>query len=131
MDYLKQRKKSGRRVFSRIIVIALVGLLVVLIRPTWKIFEKSRESEKNLRQAETELAELESRKRKLADGIAYLKTDYGRDQEIRDKFGVVREGETMVVIVRNENEIRPTENAPEPAFFKKIWSGFLGILGLK
>jgi cell division protein FtsB len=117
--------------YSKVTIVALAILLLVLVRPTWRIFMKSLESKDNLEQAETELADLESRKHELVRDVAYLNTDHGRDQEIRSKFGVAREGETMVVIVRNDTEMKPAEPLPEPGFFRKIWSGFLGIFGVE
>lgn len=131
MEYLKQRQKTRSWLYSKVTVVGLAILLVLLIRPTWRIFMKSIESKNNLQQAESELADLEGRKHELVRDVAYLNTDHGRDQEIRSKFGVAREGETMVVIVRNDIEMGPAEPAPEPSFFKKIWSGFLGIFGVE
>lgn len=131
MDYLKPRQKKQRRWMSKIAIGGLVILLILLIKPTWKIFEKSRENAANLKRAETELAALETRRQELESEINYLKTESGRDQEIRNKFGVVRDGETMVVIVREENETKIDNNLPPPGFFKKTWSGFIGFFGLE
>lgn len=131
MEYLKQRQKTRSWLYSKVTVAALAILLLLLIRPTWRIFMKSIESKNNLQQAESELADLESRKHELVRDVAYLNTDHGRDQEIRSKFGVAREGETMVVIVRNDIEMGPVEPTSEPGFFRKIWSGFLGIFGVE
>ena len=135
MEYLKQRQKTRQKLTSKVTIVALAILLILLIKPTWKIFEKSRESKQNLDQAEVELQALENRKQELVSEIAYLDTDHGRDQEIRSKFGVAREGETMVVIVRNKEEMPAPVPTPEPGFFKKIWlgisSGFAGVFGLE
>ena len=129
MEYLKQRQKTGRRLYSKVAIVGLVILVALLIRPTWKIFEKSRESKANLRKAQTELAQLEARKHKLASDVAYLKTEHGRDQEIRNKFGVAKNGETMIVIVRNNGESKPMEAVAPPRFFRRVWSGFLSVFG--
>lgn len=130
MNYPKQRQKTGRRLYSKAAIVGLTVLIILLVRPTWKIFEKSRESKENLKKAQTELAQLETRERQLASDVAYLRTEHGRDQEIRDKFGVAKNGETMVVIVRDNNESEPVEVAARPNFFKRVWSGFISLLGL-
>lgn len=131
MDYLKQRQKTRGRLYSKVTIAGLVLLLALLVHPTWKIFMKSIESRRNLEKAQAELTELETRKQRLAGDVAYLNTEHGRDQEIRSKFGVVREGETMVVIVRNDPEPKPSEPAPEASFLARVRSGFLGIFGVE
>jgi len=131
MDFLKQRQKTRQKLTSKITILCLFILLFTLIQPTWKIFEKSRESRKNLKQAETELVSLETSKQKLARDIAYLNTDHGRDQEIRNKFALAREGETMVVIVRNGKGTKPVEPPLPQTFFQKTWSSFLQFFGLQ
>ncbi len=131
MEYLKQRQKTRSRLYSKVTIIGLVILLALLIRPTWRIFMKSIESKSNLAKAELELSDLETRKRELARDVAYLNTEHGRDQEIRSKFGVAREGETMVVIVRNDPEQTVSEPVSKRGFFGRVWSGFLGIFGVE
>ena len=116
--------------YSKISLAGLAILLIVLIHPTWKIFQKSLESKSNLKRAEAELSDLEARKERLEGDVAYLNTEHGRDQEIRNKFGVALQGETMVVIVRDQSEKGQTEAVPPPGFFGRIWSGFLGIFGI-
>lgn len=131
MNYPKQRPKTGRRFYSKAAIVGLAVLIVLLSRPTWKIFEKSRESKENLKKAQTELAQLEVRKRQLASDVAYLRTEHGRDQEIRDKFGVAKNGETMIVIVRdNNNEYEPIKVVARPNFFKRVWSSFISVFGM-
>ncbi len=131
MEYLKKRQKNRKRLYSKVTIFALVVLLGLMIRPTWSIFQKSFESKRNLQHAEAELAELDIRKKELAKDVSYLKSDYGRDQEIRDKFGVAKNGETMVVIVRNDKEAPPPPPPPEPTFLQKTWSRFLSVFGVE
>ncbi len=130
MEYLKKRQKARKRLYSKVSIFGLVLLLLVLVRPTWSIFKKSFESKKNLSVAQVELADLEVHKRQLEKNVAYLQSDYGRDQEIRDKFGMTKNGETMVVIVRNEKEAPPPP-PPEPTFWQKTKSRFLSVFGLE
>jgi cell division protein FtsB len=131
MDYLKRRQKNRQRLYSKITIAGLALLLLLLVKPTWNIFQKSVESKRNLRNAERELAELEQRKTELESDIAYLKSEHGRDQEIRDKFGLAKEGETMVVIVRSEEKPALAPEPEKPSLLRRAWSGFLSIFGLE
>lgn len=130
MDYLKKRQKSRKRLYSKVTIVGLVLVLLFLVSPTWKIIQKSRESKANLEHAREELAELETRRTSLARDVAYLNTDSGQDQEIRNKFGVAKDGETMVVIVRNEDQHEAKEAVPTAGFFSRIWTGFLSVFGI-
>lgn len=125
MDYLKQRQKIKRRLYSRTTRIILLILLLLLIRPTWNIYKKSKESEENLLKAKQELAYLESRQKEISQDIEYIKSEHGQDQEIRDKFGVVKEGETMVVLVKEKNTEPVNTEEPEKSWIKRTWSKFI------
>lgn len=131
MDFLKQRHKTRQRITSKITILCLAILLMILVRPTWKIFQKSLESKNNLSRAESELSKLESRKQELEASVSYIKTDYGRDQEIRSKFGVAKDGETMMVIVRDIPGLKEPEPIPSVNWFRRMWAGFLEIIGLE
>lgn len=127
MEYLKKRQKTRRRLYSKTTVIALAVLFLFLIRPTYNIYKKSQESKENLRQAQTELTTLEARKTELEKDLAYVRSQPGFDQEIRDKFGVAKKDETMIVIVRDQNEKKPIAPAPEPS----AWARFKLFFGLE
>lgn len=125
MEYLKRRQINRKRLYSKVTMLGLIVAIGLLVRPTWNIYQKSLTSKKNFEQAQVELATLEARKAQLQSDLSYIQSDYGRDQEIRNKFGVTKEHETMVVIVRNETEEKPVEIPEKRGFFKRIWSGFL------
>jgi|CXWK01.1.fsa_nt_gi cell division protein FtsB len=130
MEYLKKRQKNRKRLYSKVTIAGLLLVFLFLLHPTWKIFRKSMESKENLEQAQTELSELESRRTALARDVAYLETEGGRDQEIRNKFGVTKEGETMVVIVRKDRPAASLEPVSEPHVWERAWSGILSVFGI-
>ncbi len=127
MEYLKKRQKVRRRLYSKTTLVVLGVLFLFLIRPTWNIYQKSVETKTNLKEAETELQALETRKTELQRDISYIKSQPGFDQEIRDKFGVAKKDETMIVIVRDEAEKKPVPPPPPPTF----WSRFKAFFGIK
>ena len=127
MEYLKKRQKVRRRVYSKITAAGLIILFLLLIRPTWNIYQKSKEAKQNLREAEHELVTLEARRNELQRDLDYVKSEPGFDQEIRDKFGVAKKDETMIVIVRDE----PKEVVAAPAPKSSFWARFKGWFGLE
>jgi len=131
MEYLKRRQKARKRLYSKVTIGFLVIVVILLVRPTWNIYQKSREGKRNVIEARSELATLENRKKELERDLEYIKSEHGRDQEIRSKFGVAKEGETLVVIVRDEEKKPVFEPVPEPTFFERTWSRFQFIFGLE
>ncbi|HLP43713.1 MAG TPA: hypothetical protein VK145_00335 [Candidatus Nanoarchaeia archaeon] len=127
MEYLKKRQKVKRRLYSKITVAGLVILFLLLIRPTWSMYQKSQETKKNLREAERELSTLEMRKAELQRDLNYVKSEPGFDQEIRDKFGVAKKDETMIVIVRDEEKDVVPPPPPKPT----VWARFKSWFGLE
>jgi cell division protein FtsB len=131
MDYLKRKQTIRGRLYGKTVKIILVIILLVLIRPTWNIYKKSRESEANLKRAEQELNSLEQRKNELSKNLESIKSEEGRDEEIRGKLGVAKEGETVVVIVEDKKEPEPVVVPVKPSALSQAWSRVLSWFGVK
>jgi hypothetical protein len=130
VDYLRQRQTTKRRLYSRTVKILLLLVIVVLARPTWNMYKKSQESGGNLDRAREELAALEAREKTLLAELESIKGDRGMDAEIRAKFGVAREGESVLVIVEGKKEPEPPAPQEEPGVLSRAWSRFLGFFGV-
>ncbi len=57
----------------------------------------------NKKIAENKVAELQQKKEKLSSNIAKLKTDQGVEESIREKYGLAKEGEDVIVVVEDKN----------------------------
>lgn len=125
MDYLKRKQVIRKRLYGRTVRIILIIIIIFLIRPTWNIYKKSRESENNLKRAEQELMALELRKNELSKNLENIKSEEGRDEEIRSKLGVAKEGETVVVLVEKKEEPKPEVVVEKPSMFSRVWSAFI------
>ena len=62
------------------------------------------------------IAQLEQEKAKLSSDIAKLKTQTGVEESIRDKFGLVKEGEGVVMIIDDKSEPKAVDK-PAGGFF--------------
>ncbi len=131
MEYLKQKQVLRRRLYGKTVKIVLLVVIAFLIKPTWNIYKKSQESEQNLARAKEELAELEKREKELSAVLKSLQSEEGIDEEIREKFGVAKPGESVVVIVeeKEDSEEKIVENPP--GFLKRTWSRFVGWFGVE
>ncbi len=119
-----EHKRGIRRfLLSPVVLISLGAVFIFLVRATWSIYEKNRDSRTELGLAEERLARLQERQETLTRSIEKLQTESGVEAEIRNRFQMAKEGETEVVIV--EAPSAPT--SPEPlkvGFFQKILNFF-------
>ena len=105
----------------------LVLLAIVVILFTWNIVNltiKLLETYKNKNIEQQKISDLEARKAKLTEDIKKLGTDEGKEEAIRENFGMVKDGEDVVVIVDDKNSNDP-EKKPETSgiinFFKNLF----------
>lgn len=93
-----------KRVLGSPISLVVAGIvLVVLVKATWNISSKTIQSAEKLAQAQAELARLNERQSELQGRVGLLSTDQGIEAEIRTKFRAVREGESVAVIVDEDD----------------------------
>ncbi len=122
------RKKSSKKyLYSPLTLILLCLVLLVLIKALWGVHSKERMSLQYLEREQAELNRVENRKKELAQAVEYLKTDRGVESEIRSKFRVVKEGESVAVIVGDEAAASTSvSTTTPPGFWKRVigWFGF-------
>jgi|SRR3989344_8688089 len=85
----------------------LVVLAIVLVFFAWGVVRfliKMRETGRNREIAELKIAELEKTRQKLSVDIENLKTEKGMEESIREKFGLAKEGEGLIVVVDDKND---------------------------
>ena len=119
------QKKPGPRHFfqSKPILIILALILLIIIWNTFSLMGKMRETNRKKEVEEAKIADLESRKEKLLNDIERLNTIQGKEEIIRENFGVVKEGEQVIVIVedKNEKEIIKEEESKFRSFFRNLF----------
>jgi len=105
-----------------------MALLVVLIafvaEATWDVYQKENISAANLLRIEKERDRLTERKEELEKEVASLHTERGIEKEIRAKFGVVKAGEHVVVIVGDEHT---TESNKKEEPKKSFWDTIVAL----
>ena len=132
MKFNRDNKKYRKIIFSTATLILLAILLLFLFKALWSAYNKEKLSSENLEKQRKELVRLNDRKKNLEQSVEYLKTDKGIEAEIRSKFRVAREGESLVVILDDdatstdnlniENNVKPAGVGFLHRFF--FWLGF-------
>jgi len=101
------KKRNIGSLFYSTPVLAVLGLiLLVFLYNLFGLLGKMRETVKNKNTAEEKLAELSVNKEKLTQDIARLSTEEGKEENIREKFGLVKEGEGVIIIVEEEEKVQ-------------------------
>ncbi len=103
IEYQK-KKKIGNFMYSPISLLVLFIIFIIILRSVFNVYSKEKISKLNLEKEKIEYEKMNSRKDNLLNSIDYLKTDDGIESEIRNKFRLVKEGESVTVIV-NDNSM--------------------------
>jgi cell division protein FtsB len=103
-------------------VIILLILAVLFLKGVWGVYEKQRLTKENLNKVAADLKNLQEREKMLSTEIDWLKTKGGTEQEIREKYGLVKPGEEVIVIVDDEKDKAGDSQPANLGFWQKIWN---------
>jgi len=115
-----QQKRGWREIIESWPVIIFLGILLSFF--TWGVvgfMGKMSATQENRKIAETKLVELEGKKARLTSEIAKLETDSGVEENIREKFGLGKEGEGLIVVVEDKNKVEVKEE--KKGWFSSLW----------
>ena len=120
----QEKKKFHQIVYSRPTLVLLAVLLVVTLNSTWKMYEKASLAREQKNRLENELESLKTRELDLQAKIANLKTERGLEEEIRGRFSVAKNGESVVVVVDPSSEGTSTQ---DESVIGGLWHKFLRL----
>lgn len=101
-------------------MIVLVILIVLLLNAVFKVYKKQDMTRDNLAKAATSLESLRAREEMLSSEIAKLKTEDGIEAEIREKYGLVKEGEEVIVVVDNDKATSSNNRRDGMGFWQAV-----------
>lgn len=119
MDDFRQKQKMRRIVYSKWMFVVLGALLCLVVWKTWGIYQKERTAHRILEESRTEQAELAKHANELSTDIDRLNTEEGIEEVVRDRYGVAKAGEKVVVLI--EEELYKGEGKEESLSF---WARF-------
>lgn len=115
MREFQERRRLKEFLHSRYAIGFLALVIILLLNAVWGISGKYAKSKAIAERAQADLNTLKEREASLNRSIEALSTEEGKERELRDRFGVVKEGEKMIILV--EEQVK-TE---APAAQKKSW----------
>lgn len=98
----------------------LIFLSTILLIFAWNVFgfwNKMQETVKNRKLVEYKISALEQQKEKFSLDIEKLKTERGIEESIRDKFGLVKDGEDLIVVVDEKPSLEANASTGSGGFF--------------
>ncbi|MCD6148887.1 septum formation initiator family protein [bacterium] len=109
-------------VFLTLIFIFLFGYLVF---SNWNIYKKRNKFNRGLKLLEEKLEKAEKRNQELKKAIAAVSDKSYIEKVAREKFGLKKPGEKVVVIKREEIELPPKEEETKSqSFFGRCFESF-------
>ncbi len=125
MHDFREKQKVRRFLYSKVTVGALAILVLFVGFKTWGIYQKERLSREMLEEAKATHADLSMRALALSNDIERLNTDIGFEEVVRDRYGVARKGENVVVLL-DADDTGATEENEEEGFWEKV-KEFFGV----
>jgi uncharacterized protein YpmB len=125
MREFQERRRIKKLLHSRYAIGALVIICLLFAHSLWGIYTKYQKSKGIMERVRADATALQSRQNGLQQSIDSLSTPEGKEREIRDRFGAVKDGEKMVVLVDDVASGNPS-NIPAPQGW---WAGFWSFFG--
>jgi len=124
---MKDFQKRGKWEYvmqSKPFLIFFGVLILFFIFSMFGFMNKMEDTSKNRKIAEDRILELEKSKEKLNSEISKLKTEKGVEESIREKFGLAKEGENMILVVDEKNPLEVQKEEDNKGFWSTIKSWF-------
>lgn len=121
-----QQKKVWANIVKSKPVLALLCLLLLFF--AWNVVRfwvKMGDTERNKDLAEDKVNSLKIQKEKLVADIENLQTEEGKEKFFRENFGLVKDGEEVVIIVDEKEELQKESNgfsSPFMNFLRNLFS---------
>lgn len=119
----KEKKKVRRMIYSMPVLFLLAAVFLLSVEGLWNIYGKYTEASQKASEATVDLERLRDKEAELEKKVAFLKTDRGKEEEIRKKFMVGKEGEGVILVVDQGVSTTPPAPVPEPS----AWARFLNF----
>src|SRR6185369_2304213 len=110
------KKRGWKNILQSKPVLAVFSVITLIFAfEVLSFMGKMEVTIENRKIVENKVAQLEQQKERLSSDIAKLKTQNGVEDSIREKFGLAKEGENIIIIMDDKNASK-TEEVPHEGF---------------
>jgi cell division protein FtsB len=99
--------------FTRFLLVLFAGGIIFALSSAWKELERSKRIEAEVDKLRTEAARVRSENQTLTERIAYFSTDDYQEKEAKEKLGLKKADETIVLV--NPGVLPQTSEESKPA----------------
>lgn len=120
----QEKRKVKRLLYSKVTLFFLIIFIILLLNGIWKVYKKQSTSDNNLAKTSAIFNNLQTREKILSSEIERLKTENGTEEEIREKYGLVKPGEEVIIVVDNGENTDSNLTPSTVGFWEKIKNWF-------
>jgi cell division protein FtsB len=120
----QEKRRVKKFFYSRVTLAILIIVVLYSVSAVWKVYQKQDMTKDNLAKTAASLASLQAREKMLSSEVERLKTEAGREAEIREKFGLVKPGEEVIVVVDKDDSRGQGTTTPTVGFWGKVMNWF-------
>jgi cell division protein FtsB len=124
---MRSFQKGGRLkhiMQSKLFLIFLGIVILAFFFNMFSFVNKMEETAKNRKIVEDKITELEKSKEQFNSDIGKLKTEAGVEENIRNKFGLAKDGENMILITDDKSQIETPQKSNLESFWSTIKNWF-------
>ena len=122
MREFQEKRKLKKFLHSRYAIGFLVLIALLMSQAVLGVHKKYEKSKDMALRAKSDLAALAVQENELRDALKDLETPEGREREVRDRFGLVKENERLIILV--DNTTAAEEVVPA---HRGLWERFLDL----
>ena len=98
-----EKRKIKSWLFSKPAIVVLLVVASFLANSVYALYQKERETATKYAKRQAELAELNAHAAALSAEVEYMQSTRGIEEEIRDRFDVVKKGEQAVIVMEQRH----------------------------
>ena len=110
--------------YSVPVLFLLFIIFAFLSSKAFALYQKGSEVRGKAEEVKADLAKLEARQGELQKKVDFLKTERGKEEEMRSRFMIGKEGEGVILVVEEKSSTTAGRKASKPSSW---WSGFLNF----
>lgn len=102
-----EKQRARQLLYSPFTFLALAVAITIAGRGVWGMYQKSQSTDDALAETKQAYDALVAREAFLQSELKRLSTDAGVESEIRERFGVAKAGEEVIVVLAEEEQEEP------------------------
>jgi cell division protein FtsB len=116
----QEKRKLKRMLYCKTTFFFLFIVIVLFFSAVWGVYKKQDLTKNNLNITASSLEGLRTREKMLSAEIERLKTESGREEEIREKYGLVKPGEEVIIVIEQASDTKNIMVSDSDSFWQKV-----------